>query len=1631
MLSTKVEIGGFTTDWRNALVLKEVYIEDQQQDTLWYSQRLGVDMNILGLLSGKYDISKIDLDHVRLKLHINPDSTSNFDFLLAAFATDTTATTTPADTSALAIRLGVINLDDVRVSFKDEAGGNLVETHIGQLSTTMDELDLEEQKYLVDKVALKNTWINIIQTKLAPETEPQPIAFDFGLNKVDLEKIRLRYENRVAEQRIEVDLGKANLTSDNIDLPNARVDLSNLSLHNSTIVYAQEKYKPSDSLAVNPAKIVRDLDKSVEKTQGQPVNWVVTLGETDISGVNIKFDNFNTPAQPRGMDYDHLHFTDVVLQASDLSYSLNRTQAELKQLQLKEKSGFLVQNFQANILFDSVETKLTDLDLKTGKSHIQRDLAIRYSSLDALAEKPGNTQLDLNIVDSRIAMQDVLYFMPELRSNPSFKSIANSTVQLSGDVQGTIDNMIVRNLRASGLNGTIVHVSGNIRNATDPDNLFLDLDVNQLQTTRATILAFAPPGSIPPNIRIPERISIEGVVEGTLANFDARTRINSSIGNLVADVDMGRNDSFNATIKTGGFALDELFTDSLGLGTIAGTITAKGHGLTPETMVADVKADLSKFEYNNYTYKDIDLQADINKNLYAVTARTKDQNLDLALNGNFNLRNAQKPNYTFTLDLNQANLQALNLYAEPLSIKGTMKGNFTGADASTLSGTMDARQLVVQYDKKEYPVDSLLLTLKQQTGNTEVQVRSDVLAANMQFGNTLETLPTALMKHFSNYFDLQPDPPFPANLNLEDFAFDIDLKKPAIVTAFVPGLEQLQPSGPLTGSYDGETQTFKMDGSFSKIKYTDYTLNGLTLQVRGDREKMNYSADLTQFLSPSLRAKDVALTGAARDNDLLMRLSMAEDSTEAKFIVGGVLNSLGRGYRFAFNPEQLVINGDTWTVPEDNYLQFDTNFIYANNINLQHNNMALGLNSQGPVGPSAPMIATFKNFEIEYLTRSFQQSDSLMTGTINGEATLRNIMSNAPGFTSDLTVTDFTYEGVPVGDLALVAGTAANNRYTIDARLTDEGNQILIDGFIETQPTATLLNLTANISSINLKSLQGFTAGAVKNMDGSASGNLRITGTLADPNILGDLNFNQAQFIITQLGSLYKLQNERMVFNENGISLPDFTLTDSLGNTLELNGNIFTQNYTEYRFDLTATTDKFLALHSTAQDNDLYYGTVFIDADATIAGDFSVPVIESTVKILPGSDFTLVIPAAGVGAAERDGIVEFVNLNDSLTAIIGQKQADTTQITGFVGADVSTRLTVTDDTPVTIILDPITGDNLVVKGNTDPLFIGMTPSGQINMSGRYEITEGKYSMDFYDLVSRELDIEKGSYIAWTGDALQANMQVTAIYNVETAPMELVASQIGGTQDPVLRNQFMFQVFVNVEGDMLKPEISFDIQAAENQRGQLPREVATSLGNLRTDEAEMNKQVFSLLVLNRFMAPDPFTSSGGGFASTARNSLSQVMTDQLNNLTQRYAGGLGLELGVDSYEDYSSGSARGRTDLNVALRQQFLNDRMTVRVGTDIGLEGGQREQSNMSSFAGDISVEYSLTEDGRLRIQAFQRNQYEDFLEGDVRATGAGLIYQREYDNFSDLFRDLQSRHIRERERQLEAAKKLEEDITK
>jgi hypothetical protein len=323
-----------------------------------------------------------------------------------------------------------------------------------------------------------------------------------------------------------------------------------------------------------------------------------------------------------------------------------------------------------------------------------------------------------------------------------------------------------------------------------------------------------------------------------------------------------------------------------------------------------------------------------------------------------------------------------------------------------------------------------------------------------------------------------------------------------------------------------------------------------------------------------------------------------------------------------------------------------------------------------------------------------------------------------------------------------------------------------------------------------------------------------------------------------------------------------------------------------------------------------------------------------------------------------------------------------------------------------------------------------------------EVDQGRYNMSLYNLASREFLIERGSSIVWDGDPYNATLDITAVYKVQAAPAELLASQ--GEDDPtsntVSRNRLPFNVLLNVTEQLSKPAIGFDITLPENQRGALGGQVDAKLAQLRqpNQTSELSKQVFSLLILGRFVAQNPFqTSSGEGLvASQLRGSASAVLTDQLSSLTDKYLSGLGLDLGVTNQADYSTGEARSRTDLNVAMRRQLFNNRLTVRVGTDIALSGGgtgtqsTQGQNSPSNLVGDVSLEYTLLADGRLRLRVFRQNGYED-IDGQIIRTGAALVFQRDYRDLKELFSKVPADIKEERKankKEEKAEKKAEKD---
>src|SRR3546814_16136175 len=111
----------------------------------------------------------------------------------------------------------------------------------------------------------------------------------------------------------------------------------------------------------------------------------------------------------------------------------------------------------------------------------------------------------------------------------------------------------------------------------------------------------------------------------------------------------------------------------------------------------------------------------------------------------------------------------------------------------------------------------------------------------------------------------------------------------------------------------------------------------------------------------------------------------------------------------------------------------------------------------------------------------------------------------------------------------------------------------------------------------------------------------------------------------------------------------------------------------------------------------------------------------------------LTLPTSEPGGQEREVVVEFVDMDAPADTLQADTLLAATQITGV---DLSADLEVDEEAQFKVIVDPVNGDNLQIKGNA-ALSIGVDPNGTITLTGRYEIAEGAYERSEERRVGKE------------------------------------------------------------------------------------------------------------------------------------------------------------------------------------------------------------------------------------------------------------------------------------------------------
>jgi hypothetical protein len=1603
-LKTEVNIGSLRFSWWNSMTLKGVYIGDTRKDTLLSSGELAVKYNLLGLLSNELKINSLRWEDAVVNVYRPAaDSSFNYQFVIDAFSSPGAKEDTLIEESGttLEYQIGSIALQRIHVNFNDSLGGMLATVRLNKLEALPDTLQPDKGVYYIKNFSLDGLQASIRQQYRppVPDTEPADTSstpFDLAVRELAIRNTQWAYSDESSGLATNGAIGKFQLRKARFDLLQTLISADELAIEKTTA--ALQFNTPLDTLST-PAD-----------TAAAPNTWKVAAKKLQVDGVELAMDNQLEKKLPYAgaLDYNHLHIRQLTLHAEDLAYSADSTLVTIRTGAMQEQSGLQLKALRGRVRYTSREAQLSNFLLQTGESNIDADLHLKTASWATVADQLALLEVNADIRPSALAMKEALFFVPDMRSNASLQPLWKKRLSLHGSMKGNLAQLNVPGLEVKDNDQNYLFVKGTAYQVTDPERMGADLVNVKLQSSRRGIQSWLPPNTLPASVQLPNRLALNGSVRGGMRLLKPDLALSTDMGNAhlkgeLADFMDTKKIRYDVALQTDHLQVGRLLGDTA-MGSLQGRITAKGSGTDPQTATAKANISIQSFTYNRYTYKDILIDGGLQKGAYAVKGGINDPNAMARFEASGKL-DTLHPDIKLRADLDKLDLLATNFTTSPMTVKSCLDAEVDNLMPRRLSAFAAIHKIQITDDKEMYAMDSILLKATTADSLQQISLTGPFgfIRANGDFN--YQTFATAAGNLITRHLEAKAPPPT-AKHESQWLQFNGSISIPKTLRNLLPDIDLPKPVT-LNGRMDTDSSFIIANIAVPTMRYDSFKVDTLIADIAADTSRMEAKVLLGALHHPQIPLQRTALDVTAQRGLLDWDLLMGRNPALPKYRLGGLVRFGGQDSLLISLKKDLLLNRQPWNVSGDNNMVIQGGVAFAD-IGLQKGNQELRITTgERAAGATLPdLTVTLKDFRLSTITSLIEKDTALAEGISNGSITISNL-DDSPLIDGKLKIDSLAAMGAQIGTLDLTAQTTADKAVNINATIKGNDNDLTLQGTY-----ADVMDLRLDIERLNMKSAEPFTFGSVTTMSGTTSGNITIKGTTEKPLIRGGLHFKKVKGRITAINSMLQLPSEDLVLDDAGLRFNQFVVADSSGNEAVINGQILTRDLERFQLQLDVTADNFQALGpQAANDPDqFFYGPAWVDVDARIRGTLDLPRVEMNLKLREKSEVTVMIPEEDPGVADRAGVIEFIDPAMWLDTTLRIRDTVRVATTGLKGFVFSGDITVTPASTMRIIIDRTNGDYLEVKGNAT-LNLTMDPSSKMSLTGRYEIDDGKYQMSLNQLIKREFKIEKGSTIIWNGDPLSADVNITARYDVNAVAGDLVQDQISAN-DPTrgrFNQKVPVEVYLKITKELMKPEIAFELDMPEREQGALGGIIYTRIKQINQVPSELNKQVMGLLVLNRFISENPFdqldSKSGSAAEDIARKSVSKIVSQQLNNLAGSLIKGFDVNFDLQSENEYTDAGSRAEsTNLKVDVQKRLFSDRLTVSVGSNIGISGAQSEGQDASSIIGDVSAEYTLTPDGRYRIKAYQRNVTETVVQGQIVETGLTFMLVMDYDEFREIF---------------------------
>jgi hypothetical protein len=1454
---------------------------------------------------------------------------------------------------------------------------------------------------------------------------------------VSIEKVNIRWLNtiRLENVRLVDNHGKDMITVQKLD-----ASFRLLSFFNGKNIVIKEAILDSANVNLNLDEKTGDLNMdefvrrlnrlggpSTDTTPSKPFPFIIKK----VILKNSHFTYFDEEEKEfrKGFDHFHFGFKNIEIEADSFKINKDTIQMNIRHLTgIETSSGLPIHKFTAFYRLTSLDMMASHLDADIGKTHLSDLLIFHYPDLSELSEFLDSVTLDLHLKDTRIHTDDLAEFAPELAK-------MHQKWTVSGKFYGKVTDFTAKHLNLRFGQSSAIRGNLDIKGLPDFFNTFAEMDLNKSVVYANDLRPFLDNDAFEFMKKL-GKVTLTGNFIGFPKDFVYTGNLISELGYLNTDLNLKingvENTFYEGKIKAKNFNLGKLINQERYVSNIDMDGSLNGTGLNLTNLKLNAEANIQQIQLLGYAYKNVKMNAFLGKNYFSGDLSVKDTNLTMQLSGSVDATvKPEKVSLEGTLD--HADLKAIHLLEQGLNISGKCNLDFSGLIQSETEGYLQFSDIVLERDNKTAKLGDLDIRSELVMGQRDINFRSDWLWAQFKGDFLLKTLTDEVSSFVKetilsfkndsttnkNYYAKKETP---INQYI-DFNVNFDNITP-IIQLFYPDYSIAKKSH-INGSFSsGETYFLFLQGKSDSIVYKGKSAfdNALKISFQKEATKETVVASTSIIskridVNPAITLKDFYSDVVWKDERIDFKVGTKQEDYTNSVDFGGFLTLFDLRTDLKITYSDMNILDKHWSISDSNKVSFTPNSVFFQSFSLNEGKQRIRLDGTLSNNPSDPLHISINNFNLVTL-------NSLITyklkGILNGDITVKDLYNNLTLdnklYCDSLYVNNFLFGNVT----AVSSWDNFLQKIQIRADLERGGKFVAsLAGHYDPKEKVNPLNLNVTLNKANISVVEPFISDILSSLKGEASGILDIDGSFEKLLITGTIHIDNGKMRVNYLNTVYSF-SDNFYFEKDFFGFKNCEITDEGSQKGTLNGGIYHNYYRDMRLNFEGKVNKFQVLNTTEKDNDIFYGTGIVSGTFSLKGPFNNILITAAVKTEDGT--RMFLPLNQKESVSRQDYITFVTKR--------QKDSLSTKSTkGIISKPDSSRIRIDFDIEMTksayceIIFDKKSGD--IIRGYGSGLLrMDMDTKGGFTMSGDYTISQGAYNFTMLNIINKGFTIKPGSRISWTGDPVNANLDIVASYtqNVLLTPI-LPLDTSAFKSNSAFSRRYPAVINLNLRGNLLKPDISYGLEIKDYPTtiGTYPVDIYVKafLASLVSNEQEMNKQVFSLLVLKSFLSSTD--SRFTNLSQSAFGSVSELISNQLNNWLSQVDQNLQIDIDLNGLDKNALNAMRMR------LSYSLLKGRL--RIMRDGGF-ANTTNQSNTYTVLGEWTVEYLLTKDGILRLKMFNKNNPNagvTALDANSNgfAGGFSLLHTQSFDNLNDLFRKKEKEEEKKKQKELE---KLNQD---